>query len=146
MITWYLQCRQLIGSLHLKARNVSAHCPTPLPSLPPRRLYNLVQPPPVDVGVELHPQGEVVGELEAEGLAGELLAGIQLFDVVVVDEEVQGAAGLGNAVVHGGQVQDLVVASGLTQVGAIDDLVAVAQLGSLARGLGCLRPPLARAL
>jgi hypothetical protein len=80
----------------LLAVGVSATSRSPPPS-PLRRLNDLVQPPSVDVRVELHPQGEVIGELEAEGLAGQILAGKQLFDVGVVDEEVQGAAGQGDA-------------------------------------------------
>lgn len=87
-------------------------------------LHDLVKPLVVDVGVDLHPEGEVVRELEAEFLSGVALIRKQLLNVCVAPVKIEGTAFVGEPFLQGGQVQDLVEPGVLEEVRPADDLVA----------------------
>ncbi len=87
-------------------------------------LDDLSEPFAVDVGIELHSQREVVGELIGEFIAGVVLVGEQLLDEGVAAEEIEDAAVVGEAFLERGQMQDLIVAGVLAEVGAANDLIA----------------------
>src|SRR5262249_53920507 len=86
----------------------------------PGVLEDLVQPLALDVGLDLHPDRQVVGELEAEFLAGQVLPGEQVLDAGVVDEEVEHPTRIAEARCQRRQVEDLVEARVLPQVRAAD--------------------------
>jgi len=72
----------------------------------------------------LHPEGEVVRELIAELRAGVVLIREQFLDAGVAPKEVERAAVIGEAFLQRGEMEDLIVAGVLAEIGPGDDLVA----------------------
>ncbi len=67
---------------------------------------------------------KVGGELIGEFFAGVVLVREQFLDEGAAAEEIEGAAVVGEALLERGQMQDLIVAGVLAEVGAADDLIA----------------------
>jgi hypothetical protein len=82
----------------------------------------------------------VIGQLEAEFLSRQLRAWVQLLDVLVVDEEVERPARDDQPLGGGWPVEDLVVASGLPEIGPADQLVADLELYELGRDREAVAP------
>src|SRR5436190_23641706 len=73
-------------------------------------LHDLREPFAVDIRLDLHPDGEMIGQLEAEFLAGVVFVRKEFLDLRIADEEIDGAAQITESLLERRQVQDLIVA------------------------------------
>src|SRR5688572_13458789 len=72
-------------------------------------LHDLVEPLVLDIRVDLNPDREVVRELEAEFQRGVSLVREKFLDARLRDEEIERAAMVAEPLLHGRQMQDLIV-------------------------------------